>query len=262
MVVDNASPGRDFEDLVAEFDDGRIAVVRSPSNGGYAVGNNFGWREAMRRWPTIETLIISNPDVTIDSSSLNEVLAAVRPRGEFDAAAPLIVDRIGNASQYFAWPLPTYFDVLLSTSVILSVIRQRLGFHSYAVPAGAQAPFAVDVLPGACFAISAEAFERVQGFDEQTFLFCEENMLAHRLKARGMRSAIVPKATAFHQVSSSVRRSFKGDHVKFALAARSYDAYLRHYLDSPRVLVFLYRAAVRFGYVERIVLSRVRRPRP
>lgn len=258
ICVDNCSPTGDFEALHGEFDSGRVMVVRSEHNGGYARGNNLGWRLAMQRWPTLEHLLISNPDVIIDDRSLMGLLATLEDHPEVAALAPLIVEDDGRPSQYFAWPQPGYWTVLVSALVTLNVLRLGLRIGVYPPPEVGDPATAVDVLPGACFVIRESAFAAAGGFDEHTFLFCEENILALRLRQQGLHSLIVPRSTAQHQVSSSILRSVGGGHRKFALMAQSYRYYLREYLATPAPLLALYGVIARVGVAERYLMDRVR----
>ena len=62
---------------------------------------------------------------------------------------------------------------------------------------------AVAAVSGGCVMFTARAFFDAGGFDERSFLYCEEYMIADRLRALGYRVIAVPEAQYAHDSGSS-----------------------------------------------------------
>jgi GT2 family glycosyltransferase len=63
-----------------------------------------------------------------------------------------------------------------------------------------QVSFDVPWVSGFCFLMSKEIYDKVLGFDENMFLYCEDVDLSWRVKASGFGLKMAPKSVAFHEV--------------------------------------------------------------
>ncbi|MBX2873060.1 MAG: glycosyltransferase family 2 protein [Saprospiraceae bacterium] len=183
LLIDNASPDESFEKLAAEFKGHpQVALLQSEENGGYAKGNNIGI--AHLRSKTFDYLLISNNDVRLDDTCLLSSLVAQYeqlPKIAFIAPAMFVDGREDQKHQ--AWRLPRFRDEVMASLRILYFIGKRtIQTSRYQFPPTALAPQKVDCLSGSFFMGSKNIFEQVGGFDEHTFLYGEETILAHKIK--------------------------------------------------------------------------------
>jgi GT2 family glycosyltransferase len=171
IVVDNASS--DASVVVAEALG--VQVIRNPRNEGYGRANNIGAREA-----TSEFLLFVNPDVVMDPGSVAELLNAARRYPEAGFFAPRIVEPSGRI---FFQP----------RSLLAPYLRNPKG--ELVLPDGeACAPF----FSGACFLIKRDLFLHLGGFDEQIFLFYEDDDLCRRVADASPALIYVPSAVVRH----------------------------------------------------------------
>ena len=78
VIVDNCSPGDDYEKMSAYYVEyGRAVVVETGENGGYSKGNNFGIRKMLEKYPDIEYIGIMNPDVRCEEDGMIEKLTGI-----------------------------------------------------------------------------------------------------------------------------------------------------------------------------------------
>jgi N-acetylglucosaminyl-diphospho-decaprenol L-rhamnosyltransferase len=172
LVVDNAS--RDGSAALAEA--AGAAVVRNARNEGYGRANNIGVRAAER---AVHVLIL-NPDVVLQPGAVDALLAAAEAYPDAGLYAPRIVEPDGRyfyqARSYLAPYLPNP--------------KGRL-----APPSGdACAPF----LSGACLMVRRDRFLERGGFDEEIFLFYEDDDLCRRFADVGHALVHVHGAVALH----------------------------------------------------------------
>jgi len=171
LVVDNAST--DATVAVAEGHGAR--VIRNARNEGYGRANNLGARVA-----ETEFLLIVNPDCVVEAGAVAALLDAARRYPDAGLLAPRIVEPGGRV----------FFQPRSLLAPYLPNPSGRL-----VLPEGeACAPF----LSGACFLIRRDLFLGLGGFDENIFLFYEDDDFCRRLADAGRALIYVPRALVRH----------------------------------------------------------------
>ena len=171
LVVDNAST--DATVAIAEGQGAR--VIRNPRNEGYGRANNIGARAA-----GTEFLLVVNPDCTVERGAVAALVDAARRYPDAGLFAPRIVEPSGRV---FYQP----------RSLLSPYLHNPQG--SLVLPEGeACAPF----FSGACFLIRRDLFLRLGGFDENIFLFYEDDDLCRRVADAGHALIYVPQAMVRH----------------------------------------------------------------
>lgn len=169
LVVDNASADRSAE--IAEAQGAR--VLRNGRNEGYGRAGNRGVREVRTAFA-----LVCNPDVTLDPGAVAALLGAARRHPDAGLYAPRLVEPDGRV----------FFQAR-------SLLAPGPG-SAPRVPEGeACAPF----LSGACFLIRRDLFLALGGFDENIFLFYEDDDLCRRLFDRLLALTHVHDAVARHR---------------------------------------------------------------
>lgn len=172
IVVDNAS--RDASASVAEA--AGAQVIRNARNEGYGRANNCGVRAA----ETAEHVLIVNPDVVLRPGAADALLAAARSWPDAGLLAPRLVEPDGRF----------FFQARSLLAPYLTNPGGRL-----ALPQGdACAPF----LSGACLMMPRALFLDLGGFDENIFLFYEDDDLCRRVAEHGRALIHVHGAEALH----------------------------------------------------------------
>jgi GT2 family glycosyltransferase len=64
----------------------------------------------------------------------------------------------------------------------------------------------VEVVWGSLFIISRKAYEKINGFDEGTFLYHEENIISERMKNAGYKEAILTREQFVHKHAVSISK--------------------------------------------------------
>jgi GT2 family glycosyltransferase len=187
IVVDNAS----VDDTVAVAERHGASVIRNARNEGYGRGNNIGVHAA-----ATEFVLIVNPDVVLEEGALARLVAAAQNWPDAGMLAPRIVEPSGR---FFFQPRSLLSPYLTNPSGKL------------VLPEGdACAPF----LSGACFLARRDVFLGLAGFDENIFLFYEDDDLCRRMADAGHALIHVHGAVARHVRGGSSApkpgRVFKG----------------------------------------------------
>jgi N-acetylglucosaminyl-diphospho-decaprenol L-rhamnosyltransferase len=197
FVVDNAS----HDDTLAELEELRAEKISLGRNLGFAAGCNTGWRAGNAPY-----VLFLNPDARIDPTSLSRLLDALGEDATAAAAGPRIVDDNGvlaYSQRRFPRVRSTYAQVLFlhhlfpESSWADEIVRDETLYAARQEP---------QWISGACILVRRSALERIGGWDETFFMYCEDTDLCRRLWDKGLRVLFVPAAVVAHSGGASAPR--------------------------------------------------------
>lgn len=243
IVIDNCSTDVSYEILKKKEDD-KVDVIRSKVNGGYAKGNNYGAKYAIEHYNP-RVLLFANPDVSFDEATASQMIDFL-----IDNQRYAVVTALVNKG-YNVWNLPTYWGIIESLFLIIHNVKKRKLKNKLIKEKGVYSK--VGVVAGSLFAIRTEAFEKVKGFDERTFLYEEENILAYKLNKAGYSEAVLTKARYDHFHSTSIKRNIGGKTKSFRYFHSSIDVYLKYYLYVGTIKRVFFEICYKIALLERMV---------
>lgn len=183
----------------------------SSENDGYAKGNNKGLRIAFSD-PGIDSILIINSDILFTEDLIPALKHTQELKPDCGFVTPLIISRWGRIDHTCARKAPTNWEVILPFLMmrkkwfnILSKLDARqkiLKVHPELVE---QLDFPIDTPSGACMLIGRDLMEKIGGFDPNTFLYYEENILFKKLQALSRNSYCTPTVKCTHLGASSTQ---------------------------------------------------------
>lgn len=241
IIVDNASSASDVARLRSAF--ARVSSVKlicSSRNGGYAAGNNLGLRaaEAMR----LDYCLIANSDIKfLTPYYIDELIKAANRGPDCGAVGPGVF--LPNGTPQGPFP---------EMHVINSVWGRRTRKATNFKP--------VYATVGCCIFAPTSALSKVGFFDENTFLYREETVLAEKLLRAGLQWYYQPAVVVQHDHVRKLR-SVAGllAHKRFEANSTAY--YFRVYKEKSRWYIASYRLLLSIKVAVMVVLllaSRVR----
>ncbi len=181
IVVDNAS-NDDTPDSVAEkFPD--VHLIRNDINKGFSSANNQGICESAGKWITL-----LNPDTRLIENSFQKICGYMQEHPEFSLLGPGIIDEKSQQSPTRLWE-DTPQDAAWK---ILGLYNPNDELQRMANTEE------VLVISGCCFVINRELFEEVGLFDENYFLYNEEDDFCRRAREHGKRICFFPETSIQH----------------------------------------------------------------
>lgn len=176
-------------------------IVHTGGNIGFGAGCNAGVAALS---PAVDVVILHNPDALVGEVGLLGLVEAVRS-GWAAVGPTLLTDRL----RPYGFAVPGLArEVALSARETYRVLRPTRRKANDAVP-GTTTPFERGVVrrPGrfasaAMLALDRAAFEQVDGFDEDYFLYVEDLDLWYRMEMAGYRLGFVPSVVARHTGAS------------------------------------------------------------
>ena len=189
ILCDNVSA--DGAPQAAAAADPGLILIEQGANLGFAAGNNRAAARALGRW-----LVLLNPDAYAEPGFIAALLAAAADfpgvrcftARQRMAGDPARLDGLGDALTGIGFPF-------------------RGGYG--APDPGPMEPCEVFSPCGAAMMIDRALFLELGGFDERFFCYCEDVDLGYRLRLRGERVVLAPRAIVAHEgsVSTGGRRS-------------------------------------------------------
>jgi GT2 family glycosyltransferase len=181
IVVDNASADGTADAVAQSFPS--VRLIRNAHNVGFGSACNQAARET-----TADYLAFLNPDTEPRLGWIDALLASLQARPDAGLATPKLL-LMSN---------PRRIDTF-GHDIHISGIATCRGWDE---PAESYSePQEVPAISGACFAVSHRRFDQLGGFDEQLFLYYEDDDLSLRARLAGNVCLAVPAAQVLHDHS-------------------------------------------------------------
>lgn len=246
FIVDNASG----DETGYEF--GRACpnakVLEGKFNIGFGSANNIGFRSVVAAEK--DYVLFVNPDCKIEYRDILFLRQALVDNPELGIVFPLIADSEGLHSSVLLCDFSKPYSE--KRTVHLERNRENQGVVSPAC------------LDGACFMVRTEDFLKINGFNEELFMYCEEDDLGLRMQTIGKKIGIHLGASAVHLGGASTKPSWnlsvrKAYHVRwsrFYMTDRYISAGMRRVevfkaLFSAPIAIFLYAILFRGNLLSR-----------
>lgn len=250
LVVDNNSSKNDYEKLI-ELSNEKIDIIKTDKNGGYAYGNNFGVRFLIEKYGKnyFDTYIISNPDIYVEDSAIKRCNSKLHSSKDIAQIAPRMYFVTGPARRS-AWKKRTYLiDIACSTRLLELLLFFLLKKGEYNKEDFNKEYLDVYALAGSFFLIKSRIFEEIGMFDENTFLFFEEDILGDKISKRGMKVLSVNNEKFIHYDSQTIGKLmnlFKKQKIIFQ--SRKY--YHKVYNNKNKLQLFIFDILYVFRCIE------------
>ena len=193
IVVDNAS----HDDSAAVAEAAGARVIRNAANLGFGAGCNIGIAAA-----ETEFLLLTNPDTRLDGAAIARLVGAADAFPDAAILAPALCDESGERLR--SWDVE-------------QLHRRKLARKRGAEP-WPEGPLCAKFLSGACMLLRASDGLR---FDEDFFLFYEDDAICAAARAKGRSLVLVPDAVMHHagggsSTPSRALSAFKARHMAWS----------------------------------------------
>lgn len=238
IVVDNNSSDNSFEKMKT-LSSKKIDVIKSDFNKGYAYGNNYGYKYLKEKYGNYDYICISNPDVIVEDIAIKKCIDFLDANKKYAASAPRMFDRNDNPHRLSGWKERTIKSDIRDSSVTLTKLTNKSHDEMYPEEYFDYKPFRdVDALAGSFFIIKSDIFERVGLFDENTFLYFEEDILGKKIRNLGCKLAVLTDVKFNHMEAVTVSKNISKDK-KFLIMQESKKYYHKTYNPNAKKINLL-----------------------
>jgi hypothetical protein len=206
IVVDNNSSDGSVEAVNKAFPDqitnGKLKIIASKKNNGFAKGNNIGYAESKG-----EYVLFMNPDMELVENSF-KILADYLDQHREVGAVGCTLNYPDGSLQKSVKKLPTFFS-----QVIILLKLHHFLYNLKSIREFLQRDFdysreqEVEQLMGAFIMMRREVFERAGKWDEDYWIWWEDIELAYELKIQNVKVIYTPRTKIIHHESKSFEQN-------------------------------------------------------
>lgn len=243
VIVDNNSPNDSFSVLNEQFKNiNNVYTIQNHENSGFAKGNNFGLKWMNSLLP--EYVCIINNDVHFELTAIEYLISIYPKLNNPGVIAPI---------QYLPNGKPAYFPNIENAPSFIQELKtyipfSKLHYISYTSNTDFIDIKYVDIIPGAFMFIDYNNFKNINFFDEETFLYGEERILAKKIKENGMKNYIVLSQKYVHQHSKTVS-SEVSELRQQLLMLKGKEIYFNKYFKMPKLKITILRVSFWLNYI-------------
>lgn len=194
IVVDNNSPNREIEKLNEIYPN--VKLILNDENSGFGIANNIGSKEANG-----DFLFFLNSDTMVLDNSIYNLYKFISKNPYVGACGGNLCDRDFNPATSFSRFMPSF---LSDVDYFFLNIFSKLFYRNNLYYCYDDFPIKINGnISGADLMISKQAFEELNGFDENFFMYYEETDLLFRLRQKKYQTFIVPESKIIHLEGAS-----------------------------------------------------------
>jgi hypothetical protein len=201
IVIDNASSDGSPEMMKKDFP--MINLIVNKRNEGFAKANNKVFKYASGKY-----FLLLNPDCIVTDNTIAKMLKLMEERKDVGIIGCKIINTNGEI-EISSDKFPTLYNELV-LKIKKNVIRHNKSFEKIYNSTYMKSQ-EVDWVSGAVLLIRSEIYRKINGMDEEYFLYFEDIDLCKRVKNNGWKIFYETKFEVMHMRGSSVRKKSKED---------------------------------------------------
>ena len=243
VVVDNKSTDNSLEEL-RKLKNKKITIIDSGENKGYSYALNVGCKYLIDKYKSLN-IVISNSDIIIESElDIKDLNSYISTKNVI--VGPTIIQ--GNdLNRGFKIPSP-WQDI--KQNIVFFGKRVLAKELSYPDNYYHKDISKVDTVSGCFFMISSKHLEDMGYFDENVFLYYEENIMGIKTKKLGKNIIVCNNVDVIHDHSISIDKSLKRIK-KYDILKTSQEYFEKVYNGATKIELFFLKV---FRYLTRFLL--------
>lgn len=196
IVVDNASTDGSTAMLRDRFPN--VKLIEIERNVGFGAGHNRAFAAGLGKYR-----LVMNPDSRPLSGAFDELLRFAEAHVDAAIVAPKLLNPDGSL-QYSCRRFPSVAAAIFRNALFDRLFPNNRAATDYLMRDWDHAvPREVDWVSGAAMLIRADALEKLHGFDESYFMYCEDTDICRRARDAGFTVWYDPNAVFTHTIGRS-----------------------------------------------------------
>ncbi|MBA7631330.1 N-acetylglucosaminyl-diphospho-decaprenol L-rhamnosyltransferase [subsurface metagenome] len=201
ILVDNASTDQSVEFVKGEFS--AVRVIENKENVGFAKGNNIGVEQAKG-----EYIIILNNDTIVLPNAINNLISFMKK----EPIKMIVTGKVLKFKRHFesnCGRFPTFLSEYLYFGFFLIRYIKNPYSQKFRIKTWERDKLQeIDWVSGCYFAIKKDEMLKLNGFDENFFLYYEDVDLCYRFRNSGGRVLYYPQSVIKHLKGGTSQTDF------------------------------------------------------
>lgn len=213
----------------------QIKYIRSEKNLGYSGGNNIGVKIALEEG--CDEILIANNDIVFKKDSILKMKQYLRENKNVGIVGPKVYLPDGSIQEIncgIKMGKKEKYMYLLKKTPLKFLVKDFVKKFN-ALDKDLSKPFIVYAVSGCCFMMSRQCALKITPFDEETFLYEEENIIGVRMENLGYSTVYCTDIEIVHEHGQSTK------HMKafsYSCFVESELYYFKKYLKGSLIEVF------------------------
>lgn len=215
IVVDNASTDGSNAMVKKQFP--QALLITSDTNLGFGKGINLGAQASKGKY-----LLFLNSDAVLTEDVVSDMVSYLHAHPKVGVLGGLLTNPDGTTQRSFG----KFYDLRNTVTMLIAGDKGEMRWVNNQLHAAdlfitsrnkegesARRGIAVDWVSGGFMLIQKEVFSKLQGFDNNFFMYMEDVELCFRVKKLGYTVHLYPRASVIHAGQGSSNRSFAVQHI-------------------------------------------------
>lgn len=204
FIVDNKSPNNSLKELEKYYDEkSSIVLLDSGKNRGYSAGNNIGIKRAIN--DGCDVIFIVNSDIELLNDAFGLMTGTLLKNEKYMMVGPSVLDNNQKETQIPRKKLTFKYFFFERHPFCNIHFCKKIAERNYPVPEKGILVFEGSV-SGCCFCIRSKDFVDINYFDENVFLYYEEDILAYKMWVRKKKAVVDSCAKVWHKANVSTKK--------------------------------------------------------
>ena len=209
IVLDNGSKEPVLPEIKEFFPE--VTWLEAKEDLGFGKGCNLAEKHATNPY-----LFFVNPDTVVSRDSFTRALDFMKEHPEAGTVGCRILNEDGSLQWACRRSFPTIVSAVSKTIGLASLFPKSKTLASYNMTyADPDEMIEVDAISGSFFCIRRDVYEKLNGFDEDFFMYGEDLDLCFRTKEMGLHNYYTPVTNILHFKGQSCRTRRWGSYVDF-----------------------------------------------
>lgn len=220
-----------------------ITIYKLINNRGYANGNNNGIQILLLD-KNINYIMVLNNDILFVADILEPLLSALKELKNAAIVSPLLYKKDQKTIDYTCARKNSKVSLLCLKYTlfhydifkIISYFKKKEIILLSTNQISNSRYIEIELPSGSCMLFTKRLYLDIGGFDPNTFLFWEENILYEKIKKRNLKNYLIPTAHCIHLGASTINKN-----KYFYLSSKcNYDSmlyYLRNYTTTNKIII-------------------------
>lgn len=268
IVVDNGSTKKNVVEELKDFIIGlkgniitskytcnlqQINLLLLPQNIGYACGNKEGLK-LLYEDSDIKYIMILNNDIIFTSNIVCKLIDSLNINEDSFIVSPLLMKKDGVSIDYTCarnnYSIKEFFYCYLFKYGDWFGINRKIYKKNHIILSHPellkQKMIKIEMPSGSCMVGKKVDFQNIDDFDPNTFLYCEENILAKKIEKIHKSSYLIPQLSCIHMGGATTSKSPSNFIAKCSKQSIIY--YMKHYSGIGTITFILFKLLVDLDY--------------